>query len=81
MQTEQAIDLHLDASGALRALGTWAKGTEHAREAERLAETLGDERRLGRALARLAIETWMEGDPDRALELAQRALDLATAPR
>jgi tetratricopeptide (TPR) repeat protein len=79
VQTERTIDLHLDADGALRALGTWAQGMEHAREAERLAETLGDERRLGRALARRAIETWMEGDPERALELAQRALDLATA--
>ena len=50
-RTEQAIDLHLDASGALLAVGEPAKSIEHAREAEVLAETLGDERRLGRALA------------------------------
>ena len=78
-RTEQAIDLHLDASVALGSMGTFAKGTEHAREAEALAEALGDGRRLGRALGRLAINTWMAGDPDRALELAQRALVLATA--
>ncbi len=78
-RTEQAIDLHLDASGALGAIGAGAKGAELAREAELLAATLGDERRLGRALARLALQTWMEGDPDRALELAQRALALAIA--
>src|SRR5262249_49394853 len=78
-RTEQAIDLQLDASGALGAMGRWAKGTEPAHEAELLAETLGDERRLGRALSRRALQTWMAGDPDRALALAQRALALATA--
>ncbi len=52
---------------------------EHAREAELLAETLADEGRLGRALAQLAMNTWMAGDPHRSLELAQRTLVLATA--
>ena len=78
-RTEQAIDLHLDASGAL---GHWAGGRRAPSmldEAERLAETLGDERRLGRALARLSrSRPGLAGDPDRALELAQRALALAT---
>jgi tetratricopeptide (TPR) repeat protein len=60
-------------------VGSWAKGTEHAREAEALAEALGDGRRQGRALGRLAISKWNAGDPEGALELAQRALDLATA--
>ena len=72
-RTEQAIDLHLDASGALVATGELAKSTDHAREAEVLAEALGDERRLGRALCRLATRAWIAGDPDRALELGQRA--------
>ena len=58
-RTEQAIDLHLDASGALVAAGEQAKSTDHAREAEALAEALGDERRLGRALA-LAREPRLE---------------------
>jgi tetratricopeptide (TPR) repeat protein len=77
-RAEQASDLHLDASGALRSMGRRAKATEHARSAELLAETLGDRRRLGRALSRLALDAWMAGDPDRALELAQRANVLAT---
>ena len=78
-RTEQAIDLHIDASVALGSMGTFVKGIEHAREAEALAEALGDGRRQGRALGRFAMNTWMAGDPDRALELAQRALVLATA--
>jgi class 3 adenylate cyclase/tetratricopeptide (TPR) repeat protein len=77
-RTEQAIDVHLAASGALGSMGRQAKSVERAREAHALAETLGDERRLGRVLTRLAMETWMTGDPDHALELAQRALVLAT---
>ena len=62
--------------------GQWARlrqGVEHDREAEALAEALGDGRRQGRALGRLSLNTWMAGDPDRALELAQRSLVLATA--
>ena len=67
-------DLHIEASGALASMGRRAKATEHAREAELLAETLGDGRRLGRALSRLALDAWMAGDPDRGLDLAQRAM-------
>ena len=78
-RTEQAIDLHFDASLAQGSIGRATKGMEHAHEAKLLAETLGDERRLGRVLGRLALHIWMAGDPDRALELAQRALLLATA--
>ena len=78
-RTEQAIDLHISASVALGSMGTFAQGVEHDREAEALAEALGDGPRQGRALGRLSLNTWMAGDPDRALELAQRALGLATA--
>jgi DNA-binding NtrC family response regulator/tetratricopeptide (TPR) repeat protein len=76
-RTEHAIDLHLEAGGARLAAGGWAKSTDHVREAEALAEALGDERRQGRALVELAIRAWTAGDPDRALELGQRALALA----
>jgi class 3 adenylate cyclase/tetratricopeptide (TPR) repeat protein len=78
-RTEQAIDLHISASVALGSMGTFAQGVEHDREAEALAEALGDGRRQGRALGRLSLNTWMAGDLDRALELAQRSLVLATA--
>ena len=79
VQTERAIDLHLDASGALRAMGTWAKSTDHVREAEVLAEALGDERRLGEALVQLERIAWNSGDSDRALEMGGRALAIAIA--
>jgi tetratricopeptide (TPR) repeat protein len=74
---ERAIDLHLDASRVLMVSGERAKSVDHARQAEVLAESLGDERRLGRALAFLATRTWNWGDSDRALELGQRALAIA----
>jgi tetratricopeptide (TPR) repeat protein len=73
-RTERAIDLHLDASSAQTMGGAQAKGTEHAREAEALAEALGDERRLVWALDRHARSAYLAGDSDRALERSQRAL-------
>jgi tetratricopeptide (TPR) repeat protein len=73
----RAIDLHLDASHALLVSGERAKSVDHARQAEALAESLGDERQLGRATLTLAIRAWNWGDSDRALELAQRALAIA----
>jgi tetratricopeptide (TPR) repeat protein len=76
-RTEQAIDLHLDASGALLAAGGPAKGTDHAREAEVLAAAIGDARRQGQALASLAARVWAMGDSDRAIELNQRALAIS----
>ena len=76
-QTEQAIDLHLDASRDLLVSGEQAKSAGHARQAEALAESLPDERRLGRALVLLATLAWSSGDLDRGLELGQRALAIA----
>ena len=58
-------------------LGERAKSVDHVRQAEALAESLGDERRLGRALVGLAVRAWNWGDSDRALELGQRALAIA----
>jgi len=73
----RAIDLHLDASSELLVSGDRTKSIDHARQAAALAESLGDERRLGRALAFLAIRAWTWMDADRALELGQRALAIA----
>jgi class 3 adenylate cyclase/tetratricopeptide (TPR) repeat protein len=78
-RTEQAIDLHLAASGAHVAMGSGTKIAEHARQAHALADALGDERRLGRALSRLGARAWQTGDPEHALALTQRALVVATA--
>ena len=57
-RTEQAIDLHLDASGALLAASGPAKSIDHAREAEVLAAAIGDARRQGQALTSLAGRVW-----------------------
>ena len=74
---ERASDLHLDVSRDLLTLGERAKGIDHARRAEALAKSLGDERRGAQAIVTLAIRAWMWGDSDRALELGQRALAIA----
>jgi class 3 adenylate cyclase/tetratricopeptide (TPR) repeat protein len=76
-RTQQAIDIHLDASDALVPTGAQAISSEHAREAEALAKALGDEHRLGRALALLANKAFLSGDSDLALELGERALTIA----
>ena len=74
---ERAIDIHLDASRAQMTLGERAKSVDHARQAEALAEALGDERRLGRAIMVLAVRAWNWGDSDRGLDLGRRALAIA----
>jgi len=73
----RAIDLHLDDSRDLLVLGERTKSIDHARQAEALAKSLGDERRLGRALVLLATHAWLWGDSDRGLELGQQALSVA----
>ena len=71
-RTAQAIDVHLEASVPRRHQGEWARCTDHVREAEVLAEALGDEHRLGGALMHLTRIAWNSGDPDRALEMGGR---------
>jgi len=73
----RAIDLHLDASRDLLMSGERAKSADHTRQAEALAESLGDERRQGLSLVDLATRAWLWGDSDRARELGQRALAIA----
>jgi class 3 adenylate cyclase/tetratricopeptide (TPR) repeat protein len=77
-QLEQAIDLHLDAFGALVSAGALAKVRDHLNEAEALTARLGDERRLGSVLVALGNHAWVSGDSDRALEVCRHALAIAT---
>jgi class 3 adenylate cyclase/tetratricopeptide (TPR) repeat protein len=76
--TEQAIDLRLGLSNALNALGE-APGRmlDHLRRVEALAETLGDQRRLGRVYTDMSVTFWVAADVDRAIVYGQRALALA----
>ncbi|MBI3325760.1 MAG: AAA family ATPase [Nitrospinae bacterium] len=74
---EQAIDLRFDLRTALNPFGEIGQISGYLREAERLAEALGDQRRLGQALIYMTIGFWQMGDQERALETGQRMLLLA----
>jgi tetratricopeptide (TPR) repeat protein len=76
---EQAIDLRYDLGNALQALGEFDRRFAHLREAETLAEALGDQRRLGQICANMTHSFWTMGDYDNALTCGQRALTLAAA--
>jgi class 3 adenylate cyclase/tetratricopeptide (TPR) repeat protein len=76
---EQTIDLRLDLSVSLFALGEHRHTLVHLRAAETLATALGDQRRLGLVFARLSNTLVGMGDNDGALASGQRAVALATA--
>ncbi len=77
---EQAIDLRLDLRTAVYPLGRLDRCFDLLREAETLAQTLGDQRRLSRILVFLADNFCMTGDPHRAIETAHRSLSIAATP-
>jgi class 3 adenylate cyclase/tetratricopeptide (TPR) repeat protein len=74
---EQAIDLRLDLRPALAPFGEMGQIFPYLRDAERLAEALGDQRRLGRALFYMTRAFWEMGDQERALDTGQRVFSLA----
>jgi tetratricopeptide (TPR) repeat protein len=76
---EQAIDLRFDLRNVLFPLGESERILGHLRQAEPLAEALGDRRRLGQLAGYMASCLRDLGDPDGALASAQRALVMATA--
>jgi class 3 adenylate cyclase/tetratricopeptide (TPR) repeat protein len=74
---EQGIDLRFDLRPALAPMGEMEQLFAYLREAELLAEALGDQRRLGQALFYMTRAFWEMGDQERALETGQRVLSLA----
>jgi predicted ATPase/class 3 adenylate cyclase len=76
---EQAIDLRFDLRNALHPLNEEAQILYHLRQAEPLAEALGDQRRLGQLAGYLSVCLRYQGHVDEALAFAQRALAIATA--
>jgi class 3 adenylate cyclase/tetratricopeptide (TPR) repeat protein len=75
---EQAIDLRVDVRSALQRLGELPRSLGYLREAQALAETLGDQRRLGVVFSQLAGYFYVTGAPDDAIEASRRTLDIAT---
>jgi class 3 adenylate cyclase/tetratricopeptide (TPR) repeat protein len=76
---EHAIDLRFDLRSPLQALGEIGRLFDYLREAQHLAEALGDQRRLGWLFGYLASAFLLRGDYDRAIESGERALVIATA--
>jgi class 3 adenylate cyclase/tetratricopeptide (TPR) repeat protein len=76
---EQAIDLRFDLRNALLLLGEQGRILGHLREAEGLAKTLDDRRRLGRVASYMGDYFWRMGHHDRAIEVSQQALTLGLA--
>jgi tetratricopeptide (TPR) repeat protein len=74
---EQAIDLHYDLRLAYLPLLELPRVLEHLQAAKSLAETLGDQRRLGSILSSMAQYLSQRGEHDRALVAGQRAVALA----
>jgi tetratricopeptide (TPR) repeat protein len=74
---EQAFEVHLELRRVLRQLGEGRKMLEHLREAEAIAQRLGDDRRRGQAYALMATVYSSLDEPDEALETGTRALEIA----
>ena len=75
----EAIDPRLAISTVLGASGDSRRILAALREAETLAEALGDPNRLGQVSQLLSSQFYLMGAYDQALATAQRALALATA--
>ena len=74
----RAIDTRLDLRVALIPLGRYHDALSVMREAEALATRLGDRSRLGRVLADISARLRnVTGEHRRAIEVGQRALDIA----
>ena len=77
---ELAIDIRLSMRSSLLPLGEQAKIFERMREAQKFAESLNDQRRLGQVSAYLSGYFTQAGDdPIQAIENGQRALSISSA--
>ena len=75
----QAIDLRFDLQSALGSLGENERMLDTLREAETLAASLGDQRRLVRVAANMCYCFLWMGHADRAVDSGRRTVALATA--
>src|SRR5262249_10591831 len=74
---EQAFETGLELRRVLAQLGEIRQGLERMREAEIVAQRLGDDRRLGRVWALMTVAHSLLGELDEALVTAPRALEVA----
>ncbi len=74
---EQAIDLRFDLRTSLHPLGEFERIFGCLREAESLARTLDDQRRLGQLSVHMCLNLWITGHPTEALAFGQRAQAIA----
>jgi tetratricopeptide (TPR) repeat protein len=74
-----AIDLRFDLRTSLTPLAEFDRLGGVLREAETIAESIGDRRRLGRISAYTSDYFRLMGDPERAITAGLRALDIAHA--
>ncbi|MBI4638543.1 MAG: AAA family ATPase [Candidatus Rokubacteria bacterium] len=73
----QGIDVRLDLRTALIPLGEYRRTVDHLREAETLARSVGDERRLASVGSHLANYLHLTGQLTGAVEQARHALGIA----
>ena len=76
---EQAIDLRFDLRNALFDSGDHGPLLEHLRQAETLAQALGDQRRLGWVFSYMTRHFCPTADYERAIASGERALAIAAA--
>jgi predicted ATPase/class 3 adenylate cyclase len=76
-RVEEAIDIRFALKFALTPLGEYWRTFDLLRETEALAETLGDQRRLGRVSAYMSDYFRLLGEHERAVEMGHRALRIA----
>jgi len=70
---EQAIDLRFDLRTALFPLGEFERIVGYLREAEGLARTIDDQRRLGQMSVYMCHNLWITGHPTEALAFGENA--------
>jgi class 3 adenylate cyclase/tetratricopeptide (TPR) repeat protein len=78
-RAKAGVDLRLVALNALIPLGDHAPIVRHLTDAESLAQSLGDNRRLGLVYSQLTVAFWMSGEHGRALKAGEQALAAANA--
>ena len=81
--TKETVETEIDVRLALRAplmsLGRLPDMASHLEHAKTQAETLGNQRRLAKALCLLGHHAWVSADPDGAIEAEERAQTIAAA--